>query len=75
VGIVGNEMADAAAKRAAIHGHKPKFKVPFTDLYVFSKRYLKELGSSRKASIIIPIFTINLLIHGFFAIRFPKIKS
>jgi len=32
-GITGNEMADSAAKRAAINGRKPKFKIPHTDLY------------------------------------------
>jgi len=33
VGIRGNEMADLAAKRAAMNGRKPKFKVPHTALY------------------------------------------
>jgi len=37
VGIVGNEKADAAAKRAAIHGRKPKFKVPHTDYYFLAR--------------------------------------
>jgi len=26
-------LADAAAKRAARNGHKPKFKIPHTDLF------------------------------------------
>jgi len=31
-------MADAAAKRAALHGRKPKFKIPHTDQYFSIKR-------------------------------------
>jgi len=38
VGIVGNEKADAAAKRAAIHGRRPKFKVPHTDYYFLARQ-------------------------------------
>jgi len=38
LGIKENEMADSAAKRAAINGRKPKFKVPHTDLYSLVKR-------------------------------------
>jgi len=38
VGIDGNELADAAAKRAAIHGRKPKFKIPHTDQYSLIRR-------------------------------------
>jgi len=37
-GIEGNETVDLAAKRAAVNGHKPKFKVPHTDLYATIKR-------------------------------------
>jgi len=32
-GIEGNETVDLAAKRAAINGRKPKFKIPHTDFY------------------------------------------
>jgi len=41
VGIVGNEMADAVAKRAVLHGQKPKFKVPHTNQYFSIKRCIE----------------------------------
>jgi len=41
VGIVGNESADAVAKRAARNGHKPKFKIPHTDLFFPTKRRME----------------------------------
>jgi len=41
MGIWGNERADLLAKQAAFHGHKPKFKIPSTDLFLRSHRALK----------------------------------
>jgi len=32
---------DSLAKQAAIHGHKPKFKVSFTNFYAHSMQYMK----------------------------------
>jgi len=41
VGLPGNESADAAARRAALNGHKPKFKIPYTDMYPLAKRSME----------------------------------
>jgi len=46
IGIPGNEKADQLAKQAAIHGRKPKFKIPYTDYCVFSARNLREKSQS-----------------------------
>jgi len=46
IGIPGNERADQLAKQAAIHGRKPKFKIPYTDYCAFSARDLREKSHS-----------------------------
>jgi len=41
VSIPGNELAGAAAKRAVRNGHKPKFKIPHTDLFFSIKQRME----------------------------------
>jgi len=41
-GIPGNERVDALARQATSFGHKPKFKISFTDFYSYASRHLKE---------------------------------
>jgi len=39
-GIPGNESADKLAKKAALSGFRPYFKIPFTDLFIEIKESL-----------------------------------
>jgi len=39
-GIAGNETADQIAKKAAISGFRPYFKIPYTDLFIEIKESL-----------------------------------
>jgi len=41
-GIPGNESVDALARRAALSGFKPRFKIPFTDLFLEFKESLRK---------------------------------
>jgi len=78
IGIDGNEMADAAAGRAALHGRKPKFRIPFTDFYS-RQRHLKDKFYAFLENEFNQMYSVLLLLHPSFLLYqtlvFPSTSS